>query len=410
MRHKVKFLIFIFSGIIGFILFYIFFYLYPTYKGFLRIYKKPSKDISKIIEKQSSTTTSPSLPLKLEQNFKIAIFAKDLGKIRDLEFDPNKNLTAVSLDKGKVFVFKNSNKEKIELLSNLDKPHSIAFDCKNKNSCKLYLAQTDGIYIYDYDPEKIKAKDGKKIIDLPPGGRHFTRTIILGKGKYKDKIFISVGSSCDTCYEKDWRRAKILVADKDGKNLKVFAKGLRNSVFMAWHPQKNFLFATEMGRDYLGDDLPPDEINIIKEGKDYGWPICYGKNIHDTVFDKRKYVIDPCFDKEPSFIDIQAHSAPLGLAFVPFESKFPKQYWGNLLVAYHGSWNRTIPTGYKIVRYIFDKNLKLLKTKDFISGWLTKDFEVLGRPVDILIDKEGKIYISDDKTGIIYEVFIEYTK
>ncbi|KKS98039.1 MAG: Glucose/sorbosone dehydrogenase-like protein, partial [Candidatus Giovannonibacteria bacterium GW2011_GWA1_43_15] len=157
---------------------------------------------------------------------------------------------------------------------------------------------------------------------------------------------------CDVCDEKDQRRAKILSVNYDGADLKTFASGLRNSVFMAIHPVAGKVWATEMGRDFLGDNLPPDEINIIEEGKYYGWPYFYGKGIRDAAFEP-----DVMFEQDPdrvgSYIDIPAHSAPLGLAFIP-EEGWPQDWWYNLLVAYHGSWNKADPTGYKIARYKLD--------------------------------------------------------
>ncbi len=255
--------------------------------------------------------------------------------------------------------------------------------------------------VYDY--VGLKATNKRKIIDLPSGGGHYTRTILFMPPPDQSKLLISVGSSCNVCNEEDWRRAKILASNADGYDLGLFASGLRNSVFMAIHPVTGQIWATEMGRDYLGDELPPDEINVIEEGKDYGWPLCYGKNIHDTDFNKN--TVTPC--KEPimraSYIDIPAHSAPLGLAFFPGDG-WPKEYRGNLLVAYHGSWNRSEPTGYKIVRYRLDNMGKHLGNEDFITGWLTKDNKAYGRPVDILIRPDGAIFISDDKAGLIYKV------
>jgi glucose/arabinose dehydrogenase len=217
-----------------------------------------------------------------------------------------------------------------------------------------------------------------------------------------EKLLISVGSSSNVSHEEDWRRAKILTADTDGGNLRTFASGLRNAVFMAIHPVTGQVWATEMGRDFLGDDLPPDEINIVEEGRDYGWPVCYGKNIHDTDFDDTPGP-NPCIEKAASYIDIPAHSAPLGLAFIP-EKGWPKEYWHDLLVAYHGSWNRSEPTGYKIVRYKLDRKGNLLGEEDFISGWLTENNRALGRPVDILVCPGGIMYVSDDKAGVIYRV------
>ena len=165
-----------------------------------------------------------------------------------------------------------------------------------------------------------------------------------------------------------------------------------------------------MGRDLLGDNIPPDEINVIdteaKSPENFGWPICYGQNIHDTAYDKNTYIRNPCqapFEK-PSRIDLQAHSAPLGLAFVPENSSWPVEYRNDMLVAFHGSWNRSIPTGYKVVRLIMDESGKSIGQEDFISGWLT-DAGALGRPVDLIFDSAGSLYVSDDKAGVIYKVF-----
>jgi glucose/arabinose dehydrogenase len=156
-----------------------------------------------------------------------------------------------------------------------------------------------------------------------------------------------------------------------------------------------------MGRDLLGDDLPPDEINIVEEGKDYGWPFCYGKNVRDHTFGagKERTCREP--GTYPSHIDVPAHSAPLGLAFFP-EKGWPAEYRNNLLVCYHGSWNRSIPTGYKIVRYRLDANGTLLAAEDFATGWLTKDGSLFGRPVDIMIRPDSTIFVSDDKAGVVY--------
>jgi glucose/arabinose dehydrogenase len=397
-------------------LFIYFKYLKPIYLGI-----KPAFLPSKIpIKNNKQEKTNFDLPLELPPNFSIYLFAQGLGRARDLELDPMKRLVVVSLD-GNVFVLEDKNNDNIAdenkiLLSNLKNPHSVQFLCEQ--TCKLYLAEEDGVYIYDYDPEKIVATNPKKIINLPTGGRHITRTILI----HNNKLFISVGSSCDVCEEKDWRRGKILVASLDGSVVEEYARGLRNSVFMTVHPVSGEIWATEMGRDWLGDNLPPDEINIIKKDNDYGWPICYGKNVHDSDFDKKVYVINPCQFKTPSYIDIPAHSAPLGLAFFQ-EEGWPEEYWYNLLVAYHGSWNRSIPTGYKVVRFKLNKNGKFVNEEDllleeginkeallnefvneedFITGWLDKD-RAWGRPVDILI-QPGEIYISDDKAGFVYKM------
>ena len=184
---------------------------------------------------------------------------------------------------------------------------------------------------------------------------------------------------------------------------------MRNSVFFVWNKNDGKMWATEMGRDLLGDDLPPDEINIIdtnaKDILNFGWPNCYGKNIHDDAFDKNIYIRNPCMEpfEKASYIDIPAHSAPLGLAFVPGNASWPAEYKNDLFVAYHGSWNRTVPTGYKVVRYHLDSAGKVLGVSDFITGWI-KGKQATGRPVDIIFGANGQMYLSDDKAGVVYQV------
>jgi glucose/arabinose dehydrogenase len=178
-------------------------------------------------------------------------------------------------------------------------------------------------------------------------------------------------------------------------------------VFMTTHPVTGDIWGTDMGRDNLGDDVPPDEVNILREGGNYGWPSCYGKNIHDTNFDKNTYFRAPCQEpfEVPSHMDLQAHSAPLGLAFVP-EEGWPEEYWHDLLVAYHGSWNRSVPTGYKIVRFnLTPQGEQIGAPQDFMANFRTSDGTIYGRPVDILVEPGGSLYVTDDKAGAIYYVF-----
>ena len=228
---------------------------------------------------------------------------------------------------------------------------------------------------------------------------------------------MSVGSSCDVCIEDTWKRAAILESDPAGNYTAEFAGGLRNSVFFTFHPKTKEIWATEMGRDNLGDDLPPDEINIIKVAgpedkygaKRYGWPFCYGDKVRDKKFNPEKVdridISSDCSTTTPPIIKIQAHSAPLGLAFVPANKGWPKEWEGDLLVALHGSWNRSEKVGYNVVRYDLDSGGNVLSQipEDFISGWLVNG-KIYGRPVDLKFDSKGKLYISDDATGVIYKV------
>ncbi len=343
-------------------------------------------------QKPATASNTTGLPLTVPNGFAISTFAKNVPDARVLVWDPMGRLLVSSPEKGTVFALSQSG-ERTTVVDTLHQPHGLAF-----HDGKLYIAETDAVAVYDYDQSTAKATNRKKIIDLPAGGNHFSRTIAFGPD---GKLYIAIGSTCNACLEKDSRRASILVANADGTNIKTFASGLRNAVFFVWSPFDQKMWATVMGRDLLGDDIPPDTIDIISEGKNYGWPYCYGKQIWDKTFDSSQKAADFCKTTEPSHIDYQAHSAPLGLAFVP--QSWPKEYQNNLLVAVHGSWNRSAPTGYKIVRFKLDDKGNYLGAEDFISGWLT-DKGALGRPVGLLFDDKGNLFISDDKAGVIYRV------
>ncbi|HEX9722098.1 MAG TPA: PQQ-dependent sugar dehydrogenase [Candidatus Paceibacterota bacterium] len=347
-------------------------------------------------------------PLRLPAGFSISVFAKDLPGARVMAFDGMGNMWVSQTSEGKISLLEVEDgkvQNQTAVLQNLNRPHGLAFH--PQQDLLLYFVEQDGVSRVPTYSEGAP----EKLFDLPATGGHFTRTMLFAPD---GRLLTSVGSSCNVCHEEDWRRATVLVSDDRGNNLQVFAKGLRNAVFMATHYVTGDIWVTEMGRDNLGDNTPPDEINIIgspstSSGQNsipnFGWPICYGKNIHDTQFDKNTYIRNPCdeqFGEIPSHVDLQAHSAPLGLAFVP-EEGWPEEYWYDLLVAFHGSWNRTEPTGYKIVRVKLDAQGNYESTEDFISGWL-QGGQALGRPVDILIQPGGVMYVSDDKAGLIYKV------
>ena len=358
---------------------------------------------------------SLGFPLKLPSGFSISVFSSTLGAPRVLAFDPSGTLLVSIPSQGKVVALPDRNSDgsadgTITVIEGLNKPHGLAFQPTTK---KLYIAETDQVAVYDYDQGALRASNKKKIVDLSGGGNHFSRTIGFGPD---GKLYIAVGSSCNVCIEADQRRATILVADVTGRDpvTKVFASGLRNSVFFTWHPVTKDMWATDMGRDLIGDDIPPDEINIVKEDSFYGWPYCYGKNVQDKTFTQMGSGLratqglpptEICQNATPSHIDLQAHSAPLGLAFVL--SSWPAEYRDDLLIAYHGSWNRSTPTGYKVVRMKLDAQGNYEGTDDFITGLLPQfgaSDGALGRPVDLLFDSQGNLYISDDKAGIIYKV------
>jgi glucose/arabinose dehydrogenase len=214
-----------------------------------------------------------------------------------------------------------------------------------------------------------------------------------------EKLYVSIGSSCNVCIENDQRRATIMRYNLDGSGGEIYSSGLRNTVGFEFNDGK--LWGLDMGRDQIGDDIPPDEVNIIKQGANYGWPYCYGDRTNNPEFsDKQEYCKA---NTVAPVLGLQAHSAPLGIAFENQAAKqsWPKVYQNGFFAALHGSWNRTVPTGYKVVWV--DTKSNPMKAYNFITGWLDGS-GAWGRPVGIGFDSKGNMYISDDKQNLVYKV------
>jgi mono/diheme cytochrome c family protein len=240
------------------------------------------------------------------------------------------------------------------------------------------------------------------ITGLPGGGNHWTRTIGFGPDGF---LYVAVGSSCNVCIEADPRRAAISRYDPATWQGKIFAKGLRNSVGFAWRKVSDGvgsgteMIATDNGRDLLGNDFPPCELNRIVEGGFYGWPFANGDRVKDPD-------LGAGHDAEiasslPPVHGFAAHNAPLGITFLD-APQTPAAYRGAALVALHGSWNRTSKDGYKVVSLHWDAKGNITQ-RDFLTGFL-KDDNVIGRPVDIAQGEDGTIFISDDYAGSVFRV------
>lgn len=359
--------------------------------------------------------TPPPLPMGLQaplvvpDGFSATIFARNVEGARVMLRDQRGAILVSQTSAGKVSVLPDLNQdnqadEVITVLSGLKQPHGLALICATEVECTLYVAETGKLVAYSYDANTYEATYQKTLATFPTGDGHFTRTLLPTPDQ--KALWVSVGSSCNVCDETSPVRATIQQVDIATGQMTEFARGLRNSVFMALHPVTGELWATENGRDLIGDDIPPDEINIVKRGANYGWPICYGARVHDTDFDRKQYIRDPCVDTIAAHVELPAHSAALGLAFVP-EEGWPDDWAHDALVAYHGSWNRSEPAGYKVVRIDDASGTQT----DFATGFLpagAKDTGgAIGRPVDILAEPGGIAYISDDRAGAIYKVSLD---
>jgi glucose/arabinose dehydrogenase len=339
--------------------------------------------------------------LESPEGFHIAVFAS-APHARVLAFSPGGVLLVTDTSDGKVLAFpdpKHTGKAErtVTVLDDLNAPHGIAF-----HNGKLYVAEINAVRRYEWDEAELKAANGQKLADLPgSGGGHSTRSIIFWNGK----MYVSAGSSCNVCKEDDPRRAAVTEYNEDGSGQRLFASGLRNSVGLAVNPKTNTIWTVDNGRDWLGDNLPPEKVNDLgTNGGNFGWPYCYGDRVRDITQSKTY----DCSKTVAPKLMMQAHSAPLNLLFYT-ANMFPPEYRNNMFITFHGSWNRGIPTGYKVVRVKLDNNGQPQgPPEDFITGWLrsgeTRKGVWMGRPVGLAVGPDGAMYLSDDSAGVVYRV------
>lgn len=278
--------------------------------------------------------------------------------------------------------------------SGLDRPHGLVV-----RDGWLYIANSGAVVRLKLDAAGKASGAPETVAEFSSGGGHWSRTIVFGAD---GRLYVSIGSTCNICEEKTDDRAAVLQFSADGSNRHVFAKGLRNAVGMAVHPQTGEIWVTQNERDNLQpehEDLPPEEINILRDGGDYGWPYCHSDGVPNPEFKDA----GRCARTVNPALKMQAHSAPLGITFLDRATKLPADVRTDALVAFHGSWNRDTPTGAKVVR-IRVRDGKPVGYEDFLTGWQDADGKRWGRPVDVFVHADGSVLISDDQAGIIYRV------
>lgn len=331
--------------------------------------------------------------LEIRRGFVISVFAAGLSAPRKLAVSPDGVLFVSAMGSGQIIALPDRDRDGVAddlvvFAGGLQAPHGLAFLGRT-----LYVAESGRVLRFSDDDGDLRPERAEVVIgDLPPGGNHSTRTLAFGPDGW---LYVSIGSTCNVCVEGDARRAAVVRYRPDGSGGELFASGLRNSVGIAFHPRTGELWGVDNGRDWLGDDWPPEELNRILPGRHYGWPRCHGDRVPDPELGDPAF----CAQTEPPVVQMQAHSAPLGLAFL-HDAVVAPEYRPDVLIALHGSWNRSVPTGYKLVRVALgDPPL----VEDFARGWLV-GAQAWGRPVDAVVGPDGALYVTDDRAGAVYRV------
>ena len=337
--------------------------------------------------------------LRVPAGFKVSYYARNVDGVRFMTVGPDGAVYASQPGKGSILRLPDANHDGVAdavsvVVTGLNQPHGLAF-----HKGALYVANTDGVVRVTLGANMVATGTPTYVNKYPSGGGHWTRTIVFGKDS---AMYVSVGSSCNLCVETTPERATVLRFNEDGSGKRVYSSGLRNAVGLAVNPTTGAIWASQNERDNLTPDhenLPPEELNILVDGGDYGWPYCYG----DREPNPEYHDAARCASTIPPALKMQAHSAPLGISFLSGATSFPADYRGDLLVSFHGSWNRTTPTGAKVIR-VHVVNGKPTTAEDFITGWQDASGKRWGRPVDILVAADGSVLVSDDQAGSIYRV------
>jgi glucose/arabinose dehydrogenase len=339
--------------------------------------------------------------LKVPSGFTVKKFAEGLGKPRILAVHPSGYVYTTDREAGTVMLLKDTNGDGVsdskETVANIKDAHGLAI----RNN-QLYIVAVKEVHIAGILANGLLDQPAMIMNDLPDGGQHPNRTLAFGPDGL---LYLSVGSTCNACPEPNKMNATMLRMNPDGSGRKVFAKGLRNTIGFGWHPVTGEMWGLDHGMDWLGDNEQIEEVNAIKENGNYGWPYIYGEGKYnpadrppgDTTYQQYLQITTL-----PA-LGYQAHSAPMQMAFYNSDV-FPAEYKGDAFVAMRGSWNRSQPVGYRVVRLHFE-NGKPVRFDDFLTGFLVNNNRAhFGRPVGVAVHTDGSLLVSDDTNGVIYRI------
>jgi glucose/arabinose dehydrogenase len=350
------------------------------------------------------TDSSAQLPLssiKLPQGFSISVYA-EVDNARSMALSPSGTLYVGNRDEDKVYAVRDTDGDfkadkRWVIASGLNMPNGVAV-----KDGDLYIAEVSRILrIRDIENKLNNPGKPEVVYDkFPTETHHGWKYIAFGPD---GKLYVPIGAPCNICEPKEPIYASIHRMNADGTGLELFASGIRNTVGFTWHPETKNIWFTDNGRDMLGNDIPPCELNTAtKAGMHFGYPYCHGGTIKDPEFGSKR----PCSDFTAPAQNLGAHTAPLGLKFYT-GSMFPAEYKNQLFVAEHGSWNRSKEAKFNgyVLSLVTVNGDKGTSYKTFASGWLKADGrESWGRPVDVLLLPDGSMLVSDDKAGVIYRI------
>ncbi|MDA0194693.1 MAG: sorbosone dehydrogenase family protein [Bacteroidetes bacterium] len=335
----------------------------------------------------------------LPPGFKISVFADGLKNARSMAMGSSGTIYIGTQNEGKVYAIKDSDgdnvaDQKYEIAKGLRAPNGVAF-----RDGALYVAEVGRLLKYEDIENNLQKPGEPKVIydDYPKDFHHGWKYIAFGPD---GKLYVPVGAPCNLCESSNEIYASITRMNADGSGREIYAKGVRNSVGFTWHPETGEMWFTDNGRDMLGNDVPPCELNRISApGQHFGYPYFHGGTIKDPEFGDKF----PCSDFVAPAQQLGPHVAPLGIKFYT-GNMFPEEYKGHAFIAEHGSWNRDKKIGYRISLVKVENNLAV-SYETFASGWLDDETQnVWGRPVDVLILEDGSMLVSDDMVGAIYRI------
>jgi Raf kinase inhibitor-like YbhB/YbcL family protein len=343
-----------------------------------------------------------SVPLKVPEGYAVTPFAAGLMNPRMLAVAPDGTVYASRREQGDVIMLKDANEDGLAdgppvTVANRPGAHGLAI-----KDGKLFIATVKEVFVADMRPEGTLGPLKMIVGDLPDGGQHPNRTIAFGPD---GMLYVSVGSTCNACNESNPEHATILRMTPDGKSRTVFARGLRNTIGFAWHPKTGELWGMDHGIDDLGDDIQPEELNRIEAGKNYGWPHVWGDGeLHPQTtppggLTKKQWRAA----STPMVSGYTAHAAPMAMVFDSGRG-FSARSEGDAFVAMRGSWNRSPPSGYEVVRIRF-KDGQPQAFESFLTGFLIDaGTSHIARPVGLAFAKDGSLLLADDGNGVIYRV------